>query len=208
MYEIALIEKDGKVVLDPSFDLKLLEDTLDLEIKNAQAITPTPENADECAKQVTKLNKTLKENLAKLATAQEPYLTAIEEASKPLADLLGKFASEVKDYKDETLKAKKEARYEKAKEIYSKVLGSLLQDGSLDGEAPKFEEVYLPSYYNLTNEALEAVLKENIQDSLKRQKAVGKVATFVFEGEKIAQAEKLLTEHGWVKDKDFKEEIL
>ena len=52
------------------------------------------------------------------------------------------------------------------------------------------------------------MLKENIQDSLKRQKSVGKVATFVFEGDKIAQAEKLFAEHGWVKDKDFKEEIL
>ena len=135
-------------------------------------------------------------------------IDSLENAVKPIVDLLNDFSSQAKDYQTEVLNAKKEARYEKAKEIYSKVLGSLLQDGSLDGEAPKFEEVYLPSYYNLTNEALEAVLKENIQDSLKRQKSVGKVATFVFEGEKIAQAEKLFAEHGWVKDKDFKEEIL
>jgi hypothetical protein len=208
MYEIALIEKDGKVVLDPSFDLKLLEDTLDLEIKNAQAITPTPENADECAKQVTKLNKTLKENLAKLATAQEPYLTAIEEASKPLADLLGKFASEVNDYKDETLKAKKESRKEKARGFYAKALGELMVEGSLDGEAPKFDDVYDQSYYNLTDEAVAKVLKENIKASMKKDDP-SQVATFVFTGSaKIGQVEELLKKHGWVKDKDFKEEIL
>ena len=206
MNEIVILETAKGYSLEA--DLKLLEDTLKLEIENARAVKPTPENADLCAKEVTKLNKTLKDWKAKLASAEEPYVASLENAVKPIVDLLNDFSSQAKDYQTEVLNAKKEARYEKAKEIYSKVLGSLLQDGSLDGEAPKFEEVYLPSYYNLTNEALEAVLKENIQDSLKRQKSVGKVATFVFEGDKIAQAEKLFAEHGWVKDKDFKEEIL
>ena len=206
MNEIVILETAKGYSLEA--DLKLLEDTLKLEIENARAVKPTPENEKLCVKEITKLRKTFNDYSEKLASAEQPYVDSLEVAVKPIVTLLNEFGKQIKDYQSEVLNVKKQSRADKAKEIYSKVLGSLLQDGSLDGEAPKFEEVYLPSYYNLTNEALEAVLKENIQDSLKRQKAVGKVATFVFEGEKIAQAEKLLTEHGWVKDKDFKEEIL
>src|SRR5574344_1529305 len=208
MEESVLVEKEGKLSLAPLFDVKLLQDTLKLEIENARSVTPTPENAELCAKQVTKLNKTVKDWKAKLAQAEEPYLSAIEAVVKPITDVLEAFAEDAKAYQSDVLGAKKQARFDKAKGIYSKVLGAMLQDGSLDGQAPKFEEVYLPSYYNLTDDALEAVLKQNIVDTLKRQSAEGKVATFVFEGEKIAQAEKLLTDHGWVKDKDFNEEIL
>ena len=107
MNEIVILETAKGYSLEA--DLKLLEDTLKLEIENARAVKPTPENSDLCAKEVTKLNKTLKDWKAKLASAEEPYVSNLENAVKPIVDLLNDFSSQAKDYQTEVLNAKKEA---------------------------------------------------------------------------------------------------
>lgn len=131
------------------------------ESKSIALMKPTPENAELCAKEVTKHNKSIKgytEQINALIEAwDEPLLKVLEPLQTALNDYMGACV----DYQKSVLVAKKEAYKDKAKGSFVR-LASL---ASTDGEIPDWDTFYDPTWYGRDKEALENCIIAKLKKS-------------------------------------------
>ena len=128
----------------------------------------TVANVKLCSDQVTLNNKLLKEMKEKRANAVLPYLTALNEAMRPIDDVIEEFEKQAGDYQKANLANKKESKRQERREVYSSIITNLMNDGVFDGEAPSFEEVDDDAYYSKPKSDVRDLFYAKLMKSVKK----------------------------------------
>lgn len=196
MNQLSIIREDAIVVSG-------VEELTAEVLKSAEKIgkvAPIPENADQCAKEITKFNKLTKDAESAVKSVIDYWDEPLKKELNPLVEAIASYKAKKNEYQSSALEAKKEAA---KKEAYVVFLD--LAKLSKDGNIPDWDTFYDIGWYGRTKDDIRSLMIAKLASFVQTEEPddPSAFAILTIKGShEIARAEKALKEAGVVYEKE------